>query len=253
LKTDVVRYAITMSTPVDVAQDSNNKTTCKYDSLRFWLYISDAQYWDSDMQVELASDAANHDSNEIQWSIPKDYLVTGWNEIYLSMDKTPKGTVDFSSICWLRIYKSGSAFSTSITTILDDVEFVSANDTSAELRFVSTVDSENYQRVGFKIGFNDVNGTSKGTQVVTTSTVYSKLIGISKSEGILTYDPTYFHNDSESFYAAIFNRPFPSQVFDSVLTVTPFWVTPDGTEVTGVRRLLTVNYIINGSMNLDNH
>lgn len=256
--TGVERHVVKMTNGVNVATDGD-KTVCKYSSLRFWLYIDNRNNVNGDLRVEVASSTSSPDTYEIQWSVANQYLVSGWNEIYLNLDMEQKisnseepDVVDFSNICWFRIYMGGAA-PAALTTILDDVEFVSDNDKAAELRFVSTVDSSNYQSAGFKIALTDVNSVSKGTKTATTKTVYSKLLGISETEGELTYEPTCFHEESEYFYAAIFNKPMPSQVFDSVLTVTPFWITPDGTEVTGVQRTFTMNYIINGVMNLDNH
>lgn len=262
--TGVERHVVKMTNGVNVATDGD-KTVCKYSSLRFWLYIDNVNNVNNGLRVEISSKnttttvddvTLTPDNYEIQWAIGNQYLVPGWNEIYLSLDKTQNSdgyAVDFSNICWFRIYMGGAA-PAALTTILDDVEFVSAADTAVELRFVSTVDSNNYQKTGYRITLTDVNGKKKGnTAEISAKTVYSKLLGLSATEGTLTYEPSCFHEDSSYFYAAVFDTPLPSQIFDSVLTVTPYWVTPDGTEVTGVTRTITMNYIINGVLNLDNH
>jgi len=104
----------------------------------------------------------------------------------------------------------------------------------ADIRFVTTVDSLNYKKVGFKITFGGETVTQE------TTTVYSSIV--SSTDGVeVDYTPSdEFHADSKYFVTMVL-KDVPNEHFDDTFTVTPYWVTQDGTVVDGVTNELRVS------------
>jgi hypothetical protein len=103
-----------------------------------------------------------------------------------------------------------------------------------DLRLVTTVDSNQYRTVGFTIQLGD------GTIIERTfHTVYESISG--KNGEIRTeYHPSDFSADSRYFLAFEIEN-IPKDAFDTNFTVTPFWITPDGTQVNGVSSSFTIS------------
>ena len=93
------------------------------------------------------------------------------------------------------------------------------------VRFVSTVDSMDYQIVGFKFTgtYGDINISEK---IKTTEKLYRSIT----AAGMTIYPP-YFCSDSEYFFTYTV-RGMNSRIYSSWV-VTPFYVTLDGTTVYG--------------------
>jgi hypothetical protein len=103
-----------------------------------------------------------------------------------------------------------------------------------DLRLVTTVDSNQYRTVGFTIQLGD------GTIIERTfHTVYESISG--KNGEIRTeYHPSDFSADSRYFLAFEIEN-IPKDAFDTNFTVTPFWITPDGTQVNGSSSSFTIS------------
>lgn len=108
-----------------------------------------------------------------------------------------------------------------------------AESETTNLRFITTVDSLNYQSVGFDITLNGK------TISCTTNTVYEHISG-NTEEGTQFYSPTVFSNTSKYFMTYALNN-VPKTAFGTQFTVTPKWVTLDGTTVTGQALNFTIN------------
>ena len=102
-------------------------------------------------------------------------------------------------------------------------------DESTVIRALSSVDTLNYKSVGFIVSYTDNEGNAK-TYRFETTTVYSSITGTSDI-GAFEYPPTIFSPDSTRFFA--FNLTLPCNLFETAIEYTPFWVTYDGTQVTG--------------------
>ena len=122
------------------------------------------------------------------------------------------------------------------------------NETSDEtrLRAVTTVDSTHYRKAGFFVTVG-----SGAEREYSTVNVARRITG---TDGLttLSYDPSVFSEESEYFCA--FNFTVANDKFSVPLTFTPFWVTPDGTEVRGKTRTLIIsesepynNYLISNA------
>lgn len=107
---------------------------------------------------------------------------------------------------------------------------------STDLRFLTTVDSLDYQNIGFRITINGKTNTPASTSVYKAITA--------RSDGaVVAKDPTVFSEVSEYFHTYTITK-IPSSAFGTGITVTPYWTTLDGTVANGVARTLTVNEII---------
>lgn len=104
---------------------------------------------------------------------------------------------------------------------------------STKLRIITTVDSLDYSRVGFIVQYS-----GEKPRELTTGTVFRRLTGF---DGVsaLTYKPTVFSAESLYFCAYIFT--VPADHFATDFSITPLWITLDGTRVTGVERTINVS------------
>ncbi len=110
----------------------------------------------------------------------------------------------------------------------------STNDSTGSIRFVTTVDSLKYVKAGFKINYNGKE------RIVSSNKVYQRLYAISGNE-VLDYRPSEEFSESSSFFKAITITGIGKADFDTEITVTPFWITVDGTTVYGEPVVKTVN------------
>lgn len=106
-----------------------------------------------------------------------------------------------------------------------------ADSASTQLRLLTSVDSLDYQRVGLRI---TINGS---TAELSTDSVYEMIA-----------DGDRWLRDSKAVFGPAANyfmcrnvTNVPGEVFHSDITVTPFWVTPDGTEVVGEGRTFRIS------------
>lgn len=108
-----------------------------------------------------------------------------------------------------------------------------ANSTSTDYRFVTTVDGLSYQKIGFDI-------TTTKTTSVPGTTVYKTILA-RDGEGTISYnDPTVFSEASEYFHTYSITG-IPQRDFNVEFKVSAFWITLDGTKVKGPERTLSVN------------
>ncbi len=102
-----------------------------------------------------------------------------------------------------------------------------AEDTSASIRFVTTVDSLNYREAGFSIALDNGNPLTKAY-----TNVYDSLTGVFDDGETVNYYPTDFSTESTCF-TAICIKSIPNSYFNSEWNVRAYWKTLDGTEVYG--------------------
>lgn len=112
---------------------------------------------------------------------------------------------------------------------------MSDTDTTTSLRLVTSVDSINYQYVGFKVEYTD-NGATQ-TRKFQTKHVYHVIKGNVDGRVTIKYKSGVF-SDASTYLTAITINKMPMAIYNSGLIVTPQWVTLDGTAVTGESRNL---------------
>lgn len=106
---------------------------------------------------------------------------------------------------------------------------------TSSIRFVTTVDSLRYQKVGFDF---DIRGTKLNSE---TTTVYHRIQAMGSNGTVLKhYTPDVFDSESQYFMACVVEGIKNSQ-FGLGIDATPYWVTLDGTKVTGESNMKSVN------------
>ena len=102
-----------------------------------------------------------------------------------------------------------------------------AEDNSASIRFVTTVDSLNYREAGFSIALDNGNPLTKAY-----TNVYDSLTGVFDDGETVNYVPTDFSTESK-WFTAIRIKSISNSYFNSEWNVQAYWKTLDGTEVYG--------------------
>lgn len=112
-----------------------------------------------------------------------------------------------------------------------------ATSEKTDMRLITSVDSTQYQKVGFAVTAKvSVDGTEKNqTKTYAQSVCYSTLNGAS-----VTYYPSEFHDASEKFVTSLLqNMPIKDSDLSKEITIVPYWKTLDGTIYYGVSRTIT--------------
>ena len=113
-----------------------------------------------------------------------------------------------------------------------------------DIRFVTTVDSLEYRQVSFfiKTGENEIDAANLSSE--DARVVYEKLYYLGATAGsatnVMEYKPTVFSWMSDYFKTfTLWN--IPASAYDTNITVTPYWITLDGTTVRGIETTVCVN------------
>ena len=114
---------------------------------------------------------------------------------------------------------------------------VTVNSKDTRLRMITAVDSDMYQKVGFKLQKGELSAD------LTSTTVYRTLYAYVDSEQKSYTADDVFGTQAKYFMTiAIGNIPYSD--FDESFTVIPYWVTLDGTTVTGTSKTFIINDVI---------
>lgn len=114
-------------------------------------------------------------------------------------------------------------------------EGTNGNSDKTNMRLVSSVDSLDYRKVGFKVYFN---GAENPVDIY-TSKVYERIVASAESGVDYNYSPKVVDTDSEYFVTATLLNIKDSN-FNKSFYIRPYWITLDGTEVYGENRFVTV-------------
>lgn len=157
-------------------------------------------------------------------------------------DKLFGGWYTDSSFNTVSLQTSGAAYAKMVNPDVLTVKCQLTAGTTAEsdktnLRFLTTVDSLNYENLGFEI---TVNGK---TQVIQSSKVYRK-VNATTDTGFESYTPQQVCADS-NYFLAFTLKNIPQSAFGTEITVRPFWTVYGGGRVYGAARTVTVNDGIN--------
>ncbi|MCD8051100.1 MAG: InlB B-repeat-containing protein [Clostridiales bacterium] len=163
-------------------------------------------------------EVAEGDDVEITCTEKDGYLFGGW-----FMDESCTEAADFSNITGdMTVYaKYVSADYMQVKIVVQSTKGVAKT-----LRFIAAVDSKNYAKVGFKYEYNGTEETVEVTKYSTTASGYTaaKLFG----GDVVTGSKLIYNDFSVSKISA-----------GTEITVTPYWVTQDGTMVYGTARTVT--------------
>lgn len=256
--TDVqqVRFQAVLSGATDISTYVTAQADGSFSggSFHFWLYINDLTKFNGNLQIELGS-GGQADRASRQWTVQSSTLVTGWNDITLPFASSTQRNGEFNpaSVNFFRCWQTGGNGTAGLITIIDDIRVLPDGISGtydpaealvpykADVRFVSTVDTLDYSKIGF-----DFEITSGRERNFESNTVYTALKGMEDDGTILVYPPITVAPQSNYFFTYAL-RNIPSSDFDVAITATPYWITRDGTKVNGISRTLTVNELLNAA------
>lgn len=179
-----------------------------------------------DYGYDIATYRTEVNGDEAYTSYPEKtgYVFGGWySDVYLTEP------LDFS-------VTTGYAYAKFVPEDVLTVKFqklvnASKEDETTKLRTITSVDSLEYEYVGFK---RVVDGDANTEKVYTTKSVFKTIKGMVNGE-TYTYTPSAISADAEYLMALSINK-IPQSVYESTITITPLWKTLDGTIVTGQAR-----------------
>ena len=123
-------------------------------------------------------------------------------------------------------------------------EDASATDGESDVRVISSIDSKNYQKVGFDVLINNKNklkhdsdGDGEGDSELETTRVYTGLLVGEDTKPRMPQ--TIFGKKSE--YISVWKLTgTPDQYDAKIIKVTPYWITMDGTKVSGLSKYVHI-------------
>lgn len=198
----------------------------------YWESVfMDVNTYRTDLENLMAPENPNADESE-------DWLFAGW-----FTDEACTKTIDSSM-------QEGSAYAKFVPAdILGLKAQVNAeltdnnttNDDTGAIRFVTSVDTLNYSSIGFKIKRGSGDEEDRAS-----NKVYQQLYATGEAEDGTAktdkYSPSDLFNANASTYFKTWTyNKVPSSAYGIEITVTPYWVTLDGTTVTANQGMKTVN------------
>ena len=163
------------------------------------------------------------------YDVPDGYLFAGWyTDSACESENALKGTAN------------DTAYAKFVRSDLLNVkgQYARTADDSTAIRFVTTVDSLQYQQVGFTI---TINGK---TLEKNSTVVYDTLYAVGSNSERIAYKPTEIGATSKYFNTYTIEG-IPDTAYDTPITVQAFWVTQDGTKVSGTERTFKLSDVIN--------
>lgn len=163
--------------------------------------------------------------------VPTGYVFAGW---FTDKDcKTPLTT-------GIKLNQNNPAYGKFVDADVLTVKtqlYVDKAESNASIRFVTTVDSLNFQRVGFEIS-TVVNGNKKTADTNRTSgtTVYKTLLAVTDSglgTAMTEYKPNEEFSPASAYFKAFTVTGINATKFNQNFITRAFWVTLDGTIVYG--------------------
>ncbi len=106
------------------------------------------------------------------------------------------------------------------------------------MRIITTVESLDPALVGFTLAYTLPSTGQAQTLELPTAKVYTRLTGTNGLRDF-SYTPAVFSPSSAYFCA--FSITVANALYNTPVTVTPFWITADGTTVTGEAKTITVS------------
>ena len=110
------------------------------------------------------------------------------------------------------------------------------NDNAKDIRFITTVDGADYQKVGFKIRIGEGEISTKEI-----NTVYRQLYASRNSTQVDTVTPFSVCSPISQYFTTYSYWNVPEENYSTEFHITPYWITHDGTTVYGMEITKTIN------------
>ena len=193
--------------------------------------------------VENVATTYRGDTNNYSYPDEKEgFVFAGWykesesgNSAYVPMTETEANSATKAYAKYVPVEVLSVKAQVNEAALKDEI----TNANRAAIRLLTTVDSRDYEKVGFSVHRADKDYTYnlESTGVFR----YVRAIGTTDSAYDETFTPeTAFCADSHYFESVTFAN-MPNDAVDIELTATPYWVTQDGTKVEGKSSIKTVN------------
>ena len=169
------------------------------------------------------------------------YVFGGWCIKGNDNKYTVLTEADLQTISDEQLYaKFVPAYVLSVKAQVDETTYVegASRTQKGSIRLVSSVDSEDYQKVGFKVLINNKNelkaynkDTEKYDLPLETKRVYEHL-----KSGEDTYDANAVFGTKSAFFTVWRLDDIGTSYDAKIINVTPYWITKDGTKVSGLTK-----------------
>lgn len=127
-----------------------------------------------------------------------------------------------------------------VLSIKAQINTIKLADDKTDMRFITSVDCLDYQKVGMTITYGTNNITREVTKVY-------KTIKATDGESTYTYKASDLFGTSAQYVMSYGIDNIPKTAYDEVFTIQPYWVTKDGTKVMGSKATKTVQQGINAT------
>ena len=189
---------------------------------------------ETDVKFKLYKDISQYRGTDKTYPKKEGYIFAGWytgvTEAAKDSLATPISTDTTSGSAWAKFVPE-EVLSVK-AQVSHDITSVSENQT-VKLRLVTTVDSMRYNEVGFKIKFNG----SETENPYGSQEVYNEITVADDYGRKWTETPSDAFHKASIRFATVKITGFTKALFTTYeLAVTPYWITKDGTTVTGVSR-----------------
>lgn len=190
-------------------------------SLRTPLLLEDIDYG---YEIAVYRKAVNADQEYTSYPEKTGYVFGGWySDVYLT---EPLDASVTSGVAYAKFVQADV-----LTVKFQKLVGASKEDATTKLRAVTSVDTLDYEYVGFK---RVVEGASE--KIYKTKSVYKTIKGTVNGE-TYTYTPSDISEASKYLMALSINN-IPQAFYNKDITITPVWKTLDGTIVTGTARTI---------------
>ena len=106
---------------------------------------------------------------------------------------------------------------------------------TAKIRFITSIDTLNFQSVGFDVAFLNAGKTFS----LKETRAYTSIL--EEGGNISTATPKATFGEASSYFVLHSITGIPNAYFSDDITVKPYWVTLDGTKVYGETNVFTIN------------
>lgn len=212
-----------------VLDGNNNKTTFGTEKEPLAIQVAgDKAYLEKVDNVQ----AEYRTNGKIAPKAPEGYIFAGW---YADMDGATALTENFTDDTAYAKFVSEKVLSIK-AQVTAGTKFDTTNPVA--IRFVTSVDSLNYKKVGFDFVIFDENNTRLGRE---TTKVYENLYGLGSGGKVLNYMPQHVFDGMSQYFMAYTLTGITNEAFGHGITARPYWITLDGTKVYGVEDTKTTN------------
>lgn len=229
LTRDLTNIAETVQYYGYVVDGNNNRTEFGTEKAPLTILATESQYTKAEIQeFQMKKEHPTRDG----------YLFGGW---YLDAECVSKPVEDIAKIeteaYALFVPETVLSVKAQISDALLDVQNAVSD---GSIRFITSVDSLRYQKIGFKITYSGKDG-QQVSKDSSSNKVYEKLYAVGMNSGqTLEYTPKVFHATSNYFKACTITG-VPEASYNTAFTVTPYWITLDGTYVEGMAAVKIIN------------